>query len=103
MLELVYDNLRMAIRSLTRRPFYTGVAIAILTLGLAASSTVITYINSFYRPFPGINADRLVQIKGSNETICTLPSRTRITSTTLPRPRAHSRASLPHKCPLPAV
>ncbi len=64
MLELVYDNLRMAIRSLTRRPFYTGVAITILTLGLAASSTVITYINSFYRPFPGINADRLVQVYG---------------------------------------
>ena len=62
MLALVFDNLRMAIRSLTRRPFYTGVAITILTLGLAASSTVITYINSFYRPFPGIDADRLVQI-----------------------------------------
>ena len=64
MLELLYNTLRMAIRSLRRRPFYTGVAITILTLGLAASSTVITYINSFYRPFPGINADRLVQIYG---------------------------------------
>ena len=64
MLELLYDTLRMAIRSLIRRPFYTGVAVTILTLGLAASSTVITYINSFYRPFPGINADRLVQIYG---------------------------------------
>ncbi|MEE9473927.1 MAG: hypothetical protein V3V82_08080 [Acidimicrobiia bacterium] len=54
----------MAVRSLIRRPFYSGVAITILTLGLAASSTVVTYINSFFRPFPGINADRLVQIYG---------------------------------------
>jgi predicted permease len=63
-LESIYDTLRMAIRSLVRRPFYTGVVVTILTLGLAASSTVVTYINSFFRPFPGINADRLVQIYG---------------------------------------
>lgn len=63
-LESIYDTLRMAVRSLIRRPFYSGVVITILTLGLAASSTVVTYINSFFRPFPGINADRLVQIYG---------------------------------------
>ncbi len=64
MLESVRDTLRMAARSLVRRPFYSGVVITILTLGLAASSTVFTYINSFFRPFPGIDSDRLVQIYG---------------------------------------
>jgi predicted permease len=63
-LESLYDTFRMAVRSLVRRPFYSSVVITILTLGLAASSTVVTYINSFFRPFPGINADRLVQIYG---------------------------------------
>ena len=50
----LYDTLRMAVRSLIRRPFYSGVAITILTLGLAASTTFVTYINSFFRPIPGI-------------------------------------------------
>ncbi len=64
MLESLYHTVRMAVRSLIRRPFYSGVAITILTLGLAASTTVVTYINSFFRPIPGINSDRLVQIYG---------------------------------------
>jgi len=64
MLATVNHNFRAAIRSLTQRPFYSAVAVGILTLGLAASSTVFTYINSFYRPFPGVDADGLVQIYG---------------------------------------
>ena len=60
MIELLYDTLRMAVRSLIRRPFYSAVAITILTLGLAASTTVVTYINSFFSPIPGINSERLL-------------------------------------------
>ena len=64
LLELLYDTFKTAARSLIRSPFYSGVAITILTLGLATSTTVITYINSFYSPTPGSDSDRLVQIYG---------------------------------------
>jgi len=57
-------ELRSSIRAVLRRPFYPTVAVIILGLGLAASIAVFTYINGFYRPFPGADADRLVRIFG---------------------------------------
>lgn len=63
MFDLLYD-LRSSIRSLSRRPFYPAVAVAILSLGLSAAMAVFTYINGFYRPFPGVESERLVRVFG---------------------------------------
>ncbi|UCC71006.1 MAG: ABC transporter permease [Gemmatimonadota bacterium] len=60
---LVHD-LRTSVRGLSRRPFYPMVAVIILTLGLSAAVAVFTYINGFYQPFPGVDADRLVRVFG---------------------------------------
>ncbi len=57
-------DLRAAIRSLVRRPFYPLVAVAILALGLSAAIAVFTYVNGFYQPFPGAEASRLVRLFG---------------------------------------
>ena len=61
--DLVHD-LRFSVRGLRRRPFYPIVAVIILALGLSASVAVFTYINAFYRPFPGVDARRLVRVFG---------------------------------------
>ncbi len=63
MFEMVHD-LRSSLRSLRHRPLYVIVAVSILALGLSASIAVITYINGFYQPFPGADADRLVRVFG---------------------------------------
>ena len=56
------DEVRSAARSLIRRPLYSAVAVTILALGLSAGIGVFTYVNGFSQPFPGVNADGLVQI-----------------------------------------
>ncbi len=58
-------DLRASLRGLLRRPFYPIVAVAILALGLSASIAVFTYVNGFYQPFPGVEADGLVRVFGS--------------------------------------
>ena len=63
----VLHDLRSSIRSLSRRPFYPLVAMGILAIGLTASIAVFTYINGFYQPFPGVNANRLVRVFGVEE------------------------------------
>ncbi|NJL29200.1 MAG: hypothetical protein HC897_15610, partial [Thermoanaerobaculia bacterium] len=63
MFEVAHD-LRATVRSFLRRPTSPLVAVAILSLGLAAAIAVITYVNGFYQPFPGVDADGLVMIHG---------------------------------------
>jgi len=63
MSDILHD-VRAAVRSLTRRPGYTLVAAGILALGLSAALAVFTYANEYFQPFPGADADRLVQIFG---------------------------------------
>jgi putative ABC transport system permease protein len=43
------------------------VAVAILALGLSAGIGVFTYFNGFHQPFPGVDADRLVQLFDATE------------------------------------
>jgi predicted permease len=61
MLEM-WNDFGSSIRGLCRRPFYPIVVMSILALGLSASIGVFTYVNGFYRPFPGADADRLVRV-----------------------------------------
>jgi len=57
-------ELRSSVRGMLQRPFYPVTAVLILALGLAASIAVFTYINGFFQPFPGVDADRLVRLFG---------------------------------------
>lgn len=63
MLETLHD-LRAILRGLLRRPGYPIVAVTILALGLTAGMAVFTYVHAFYRPFPGVDAGRLVRLFG---------------------------------------
>ncbi len=63
----LFQDLRLALRGFVRRPLYRTVAVGILALGLAAATSVFTYLNGFYRPFPGADPDGLVQIFGASE------------------------------------
>jgi len=63
MLETVHD-LGGSLRNLRRKPYYPLVAASILALGLSASISVFTYINGFYQPFPGADAEGLVRVLG---------------------------------------
>lgn len=58
-----WHDLRLGLRGLGRRPVYSAIAIVTLALGLAASSTAFTFINTFYQRIPGAGAgDRLVSV-----------------------------------------
>ncbi len=64
MSELAHD-LRASIRGLLRRPAYPIVAVTILALGLSAAMAVVTYVDAFFQPFPGVDdADRMVRLLG---------------------------------------
>ncbi len=47
--------------------------VGILTLGLTATVAVVTYINGFYQPFPGVDASGLYQLFGNTEESPYLP------------------------------
>jgi len=63
MSELIHD-LRASIRSFRRRPFYPAVTISILAIGISATVAVYTYYSSFFKPFPGVETEGLVQVFG---------------------------------------
>jgi len=52
---------------LVRRPLYPAIALAILSLGLAASIAAFTYVRSFSQSFPGSDPSGLVQLFGTEE------------------------------------
>ncbi len=66
MLQTLHD-LRSAVRSLRRRPLYPILSVVILSLGLSASVAVFTYVNGFFQPFPGVDAQGLVRVFGMVE------------------------------------
>jgi predicted permease len=61
------EDLRSAIRGLTRRPGHALVAVAILTLGLSAGIGTFTYLNGFSQPFPGVDPTGVVQVFDATE------------------------------------
>jgi predicted permease len=63
MSEIVHDVIS-AVRSFIRRPFYPGVAVVVLAIGLSACVAVFTYVNGFYQPFPGVESGGLVRVFG---------------------------------------
>jgi len=63
MLHNFYRNLRLGLRSLRKNPAFALVAIAILSLGIAATTAIFSVVNSvLLRPLPFKDPDRLVWI-----------------------------------------
>jgi len=61
--ELIHD-FRGSLRGFRRRPFYPAVTVGILAIGISATVAVYTYYSSFFRPFPGVETEGLVQVFG---------------------------------------
>jgi len=61
--NLLVQDLRYGIRTLSRTPGFTAVAVAVLALGIAANATVFTLANAFFlRPLPVADTDTVVRI-----------------------------------------
>ena len=62
--DAVARDLRLAVRSLLRRPAFTGSTILVLGLGIAASTTVYSFARAvLLRPLPYPDPDALVRIE----------------------------------------
>ena len=57
-----YDDLKTALRHVRHSPGYAISTIAVLSLGIAASTTVFTYLRSYQQPFPGADSESLVRV-----------------------------------------
>jgi hypothetical protein len=66
-LERLWQDLRFGARMLRRAPAFTVVAVACLTLGIAANAVVLSWMEGILlRPYPGVaQQDRLVAIAGT--------------------------------------
>jgi predicted permease len=59
--QLWRQDVRIALRTLLRRPFFAGGSVAIVALGVGAATAMFTVLNAaFFRPFAYPEPDRLV-------------------------------------------
>ncbi len=64
LLETLFQDLRFALRLLRRNPGFTGIAVLTLSLGLGATTTIFSVVNSvLLRPLPYQNHDRLLRVE----------------------------------------
>ena len=62
------SDLRFVVRSLTRSPLYTLIAVATLALGVGATTSLFSVVDSILlRPLPFPESDRLVQVERVDE------------------------------------
>jgi len=63
MFDSLQRDVQFAFRSFRRQPFFSGLAVMMLALGIAGNTAVFSMINTvFLRPFPYAKADRLVDL-----------------------------------------
>lgn len=65
--DMVLQDLRFALRTLVRRPGFASVVIVTLALGLGATATIFSLMNTlFLRPVPGVeSAEGVVELYGT--------------------------------------
>ncbi|HEX6464325.1 MAG TPA: hypothetical protein VFZ98_07730, partial [Vicinamibacterales bacterium] len=63
LMNTLMQDLRYALRSLTRTPVFTAIAVATLGLGIGANTAVFSVINSvLIKPLPYPRSDQLVSL-----------------------------------------
>jgi predicted permease len=63
-----FRDLRVAFRSLTRCPLFTGVVVLVLALGIGATTAIFTLVDAIVlSPLPFDDADRLISVRHSAE------------------------------------
>ena len=61
-----FSDVRYAVRTFSRTPVFTLVAVLTLALGIGATTVIFTVVNAvLLRPLPYADADRLVTTRGS--------------------------------------
>lgn len=56
---MIVGDIRFALRQIGRTPLFSGVIIAVITLGVGINAGLLTFLNSYaWQPAPGIAPDR---------------------------------------------
>jgi len=61
------QDIRIGIRHIKANPLYAISVVGVLTLGLAASTTVFTYLRSYQQTFPGVDSNGLIRVFNRTE------------------------------------
>lgn len=62
-MDILLRDLRFAVRHLRRQPFFTGLILFMLAVGIAGNTVVFSLLNAvFLRPFPYESSERLVNL-----------------------------------------
>src|SRR5262245_59633012 len=65
-MDSVLQDLRLALRSFTRKPGFFAVAVVTLALGIGATTAIFSVVSAvLMRPLPYADADRVVFVGGS--------------------------------------